>query len=276
MGRSVCSGAPCGKHVRRWRSMLKPARRPPIPQCLGHLHELALERDLGQEQPVGEHHIAEPAGAPHGIDAEQPVDHLPAAHASRHRPEPRRRCRRAGGVEGRAAAGAQRAPRLEDRVPGVGHGGVRAHVEAVDERLQPAGMPHVVVGPPGEELRLRIQLGRQLERSSPVARQPEATRVAMERDAIVARHVAARDRRRQVIRAVVDEHESHVAIRLCQQRFERFGERLAAVVDGDADDDSGGSSSSRHHAAASRRGAGSRWRPARCASRAWDRSASCS
>ena len=46
------------------------------PQHLGYLAELAVQRQLGDEQPIGPQHAAEHARLAQRVDGHQPVDHV--------------------------------------------------------------------------------------------------------------------------------------------------------------------------------------------------------
>ena len=112
-------------------------------------------------------------------------------------------------------------------------------IERVNQFLQPAWMPEIVIARPGEILGLRVSLTRDLERPASVVHQPDALLVHLIADATVESRVLFRDLRRLVVRAIVDEHQSEVSERLAEDRLDRLAKILRVVEQRRADDDAG-------------------------------------
>ena len=167
----------------------EPAEAPP-PQHLRRLDELAPQRDLAEQEAVGdEHRSVHAAERVQDPGPEQPVDHVPGHHAAeggRHARErlpdaarlgPPRRARRVVGPAVLVDALGLR----------IGEHGLGVLVEQRDEALEPRRAPHVVVRAERPELGLRVALAGEREGAARVAEHPEPPRVHVHLDAGVLR-----------------------------------------------------------------------------------------
>ena len=208
------------------------------PENLRHLPKLPLERQLHQQQPVRHQHVPEHTGLANGIDAAQSIDHVAGRHVAHRLFESDASIVDAGRLELPGTFVVQDAVGSDALVARVRQHHLRVPVKHLDQRGQPAWMPDVVVAGPGEILGVRRIGQRQLERPAPVVDHAQPGGVAAVDDAGVLRRVALDDVAGRIGRLVVDAHQPELAIRLDEQRFQRFRQIVGVVVQRYADDDS--------------------------------------
>jgi hypothetical protein len=210
---------------------------PAKPEHLRHLLELTVERELGEQQPVRHEHVAVDTGALEGTDAEQPVDHVPGRHVFDPAPQTDPPVGDAAGVERPWTPLQHLAVHADAPVERVGQHDLRVRVERVDQLLEPARVPEIVIARPREILRVGMALARGIERPVRVADQPEPLAVALVGDARVERGVLPRDGGGLVRRAVVDQHQREIREGLIEDRLDRLGKVPGVIEERRSDDD---------------------------------------
>ena len=134
---------------------------------------------------------------------------------------------------GRPCSSMRRVSGYASTLPGIG-------VEQADERLQPARMPDVVIRGERPVLRRREHRRREVEGAACVAEHAEPALVPGHVHARIGGRGALRHGERRVRRAVVDQHEREVAVRLGEQGVQGLGQVPGLVEERRADDDAGG------------------------------------
>ena len=113
----------------------------------------------------------------------------------------------------------------------------RIPVECLHRLLQPRRLVNVVVGCPGEELAVRVQLDPPLQHAIPVVAETQARRVRLYGHT----RVVAESGNGHVVGgiwgAVVDRHDGEVAVGLGEQGLERVHDELFAPIHRNTDDD---------------------------------------
>ena len=102
-------------------------------------------------------------------------------------------------------------------------------IERVDQALQPARVPEVVVARPRKVFGVGMRRARDLESPARIVDQPEPRLVGDVGHARVGGRILARDRGRLVGRTVIDQHQREIGIGLSQDRLDRFAEVLRVV-----------------------------------------------
>jgi hypothetical protein len=204
------------------------------------LPELALDGEPQELEPVGKHDEWVRAAASERRTTSQPVDRLAGGgQLATGSANPLERGRGAGSVK-RPLPRRILGPELIDAdAQRVSQDGLRMGVELGGERLEPPGMPHVVVARPCVVGRRRKALTSELEGSPPAAHQSEPALVSLIRDAGIELGIPERDLLRAVDGAIVDDYDREIVPRLGEQRLDRLGEVLLPVVGGQAEDGAG-------------------------------------
>lgn len=197
-------------------------------QQLRHLVEGPVQTDLGDERAVRvvvavvRLHLAQHVGPHHPVE-------VVAAGLEQHAAEALRRVRRVGGERVRVRH-LHLAVFVDDGLVGVREDHVRPLVEGLDAAPQQVPGVQVVVRGPLEQL--APALGEHVVvvgRGADVPGQPDVP------DARVPRRVLAADVLGPVGRGVVGDDQLEVLVGLSEQRVERLGQVLLAVVHGQAD-----------------------------------------
>ncbi len=178
-GTYAYSGRPPGKKLVRWRPRLKMRPvPPPEPQHLRHLLELPIQRQLREQQAIGDEHFAVDARALQRADAIEAVDHVARGHVDDAAAHPHPAVCLAEGIERPRAPLQHLSGGANPPIERIRQDDLWMRIHRGNELLQPAWMPEVVIARPGEVFRVGISRPGGVERLVRIADQAKALRVA--------------------------------------------------------------------------------------------------
>jgi ABC-type polysaccharide/polyol phosphate transport system ATPase subunit len=205
------------------------------PENLRDLLELTVDCELGHQQTIRNEHAPVDAGSCQQRHAIQAVHHVAGRHLPNAHAQSLPRLSDAEGIERPWLPRQDFARRADATIERICKDDLGMAIERVDQLLQPARMPEIVIARPGEVLGFGVSLARDLERPARVVDEPKTLRVHLIAHAAVESGILLRDLRRLVVRAVVNEHEREVSERLAEDRLDRLAKLLRVIEQRRAD-----------------------------------------